>query len=274
MSFVTFIASLNGSNSGDPGGGGSSTAPILIVFAGESNSGGQAANSYATSGELAARNLKILNNTSLSAFDALNIGTNNLTGHLGLGYVSTTAHAWELELANQYDAGVFGDRVVYLVKAGQGGTNISQWLPGATYSAESSSVEPYATFIDRVSAAIPLVTSLEGEAPDVYLFWSQGINDASTGDIPTWKSNTQTVFANMRSDLGITLPIYSTQFQGMSGLTNINNAIATLSVSNYHVIDTTGAETAEVMDGAGIHWGYHGAKTVANNLITALLAAL
>jgi hypothetical protein len=279
MSLISLIiTALNGGATGTTGGGGGSTVPLLIVFAGESNSGGQAANSYATSGELAPRNLKILNNTTLASFDALDIGTNNLVGHVGLGYASASAHAWELELANQYDAGVFGSRPVYLVKAGQGGSIVNQWLVGGSYTAESTTIGPYSTFISRVNAAIPLVETLTGQTPDVVLFWSQGINDRdfASGDITTWTSKTQTVFSNMRTDLGLTLPIFSTQFQGMTNLGPFNTAIAGMesSVTNFHAIDTTGAETAQVFDGAGYHWGYTGAKAVANSLITALLSLL
>jgi hypothetical protein len=73
---------------------------ILIIFNGESNSGGYAANTPATTAELAPTEaIKILNNVTMK-FEALQVGANNLLGHDRLTDYSATHHGLELGLAN------------------------------------------------------------------------------------------------------------------------------------------------------------------------------
>ena len=72
---------------------------LLVIITGESNSGGFALNSEATTEEVAPRSaVQILDNDVL-AFRPLDIGTNNLLGHAGLK--PTETHGFELELANR-----------------------------------------------------------------------------------------------------------------------------------------------------------------------------
>lgn len=249
--------------------------PILIVFAGESNSGGLANNSSATGPELAVRTLPILDNVSLTEFDPLDIGTNNLTGHLGLIYAASTGHGWELELANRYDDGDFGLHEIYLCKAGQGGTTVAMWADEATYSAESSTVEPYDVFIARVQAAIAIIETETGQIPHVVMFWTLGINDSGIGtNAATWKAAQKAVFNLMRTDLAIDLPIYMVRMQSMSDPYGTQIAEIGTELSNITIINSTGAETTDVVAGSGSHWGYTGMKQVANSLIDALISDL
>lgn len=246
--------------------------PLLVLYAGESPSGGLGGNTYATAGELAKRRLRILNNTTLLSFDSLDVGTNNLTGHLGLIYASADAHGFEIELANRYDDGDFGTRKVYLCKAGQGGTRISMWADEATYSAESQTVEPYDTFIARVQAAISIIESETGLTPLVVMFWNMGINDAGIGtNEETFKTTMKDVFALMRTDLGITLPIYMTQYQDITPIYDDEMQEITTEIDDAYVIPTNDAETVEVFAGAGYHFGYTGSKVVSGRMIDLLL---
>jgi hypothetical protein len=276
MSLIAFISALSGGSSGTPPPPPPSTGPLLIVFAGESNSGGLGDNTLLTTTEAGSRNLKLLNNTTLAGFDNLNIGANNnLIGHHGFDG-TWHAHGWENQLANRYDAGAFGTRTVYLAKCGQGGTKISEWGIGATYDG----ISPYTLFLNRVNAAVSLITTLEGEAPQIIIFWSQGINDAvatpATG-LTTWKTATKAVFNQMRTDLGMTAPIFTTQFQSITGagdMSGYNSTIATMAteMSSIYVINTTGREVSQVLLAAGNHWGYTGLKGIADDLINAYLA--
>jgi hypothetical protein len=248
------------------------STPVLIVFSGESNSGGIADNSYATEGELAKRKLKILNNTTKASFDSLDIGNNNLTGHLGLIYAASNAHGWELQIANKYDSSYFGSRQVFICKAGQGGTTISQWA--SSYTAEGYTYYPLDTFLLRVNSAIELISEQTGQTPVTVMFWSQGINDNS-GDVSAWKTATKNLFTEIRDSLNITLPIVMTQFQSITAvtLTSFDTAITeiTTEMSDVYAVNTTGAEVTEVYAGAGSHWGYTGMKVVANLMIGVLI---
>lgn len=253
------------------------TTPLLIIYAGESNSGGLADNSFASSPELASRTLKIFNNTTLASFDNLNIGAhNNLVGHLGLIYAMNNAHGMELQLANRVDAGDFTDKTVYLVKTGQGGTTIAMWADEATYSAESSTIEPFDTCISRITAAKALILSETGQEPELVIFWSQGINDRGIGtEVTTWKNATKAVLNAIRAALGATVPIFTTKFESITGvdMSAFNTAISAYAseMTSVTAVSTSGAETSQVFAGAGNHWGYTGMKAVSDAMINAYL---
>lgn len=252
------------------GGQQSYSQPLLIIIAGESNSGGIALNSYATSPELAKRKLKILNNSTLSSFDSLDIGSNNLVGHCGLQYAASTGHGLELQIANSYDSGYFGNRNVYLCKAGQGGTVISQWADEATYTAETT-VEPYDIYFERVDSAIAIITRND-TIPRCILIWSQGINNG--GGYPTsWKNGTKSLFTDMRSQI-TSLPIYITRFDSMSDYYYTQMTEIASELSDIAIISSAGCETSQVVAGAGFHWGYTGMKVLARRLIAAIIEDL
>jgi len=226
--------------------------PLVFVFAGESNAGGQAVNASASAAELAARpSVQILNNTSLE-FESLDVGTNNLIDHFGL--TDNATHGMEIGLANEVDAGSFpGRSTVYLVKTGQGGSTIGEWDDGDPY---------WDTFLERIAAAKELL----GESVRWVVWYSQGINDAIAGTAAaTWKAATVAHLAKIQTELPGCV-VVMTEFQGLSNgsyTTQIREiAAADAAVSS---VDLTGAAT----DG-GNHWSYAGFK---NTVVPAMVAA-
>lgn len=244
-----------------------SLQPLLIIIAGESNSGGIALNSLATSAELSKRKLKILNNSTLSSFDSLDIGSNNLVGHCGMQFLTSTGHGLELQIANSYDSGYFGNINVYLCKAGQGGTVISQWADEATYTAETT-VEPYDTYFERVDSAIAIITRND-TVPRCILIWSQGINDGG-GNTTSWKNRTKSLFTDMRVQIP-SLPIYITRFDSMADYYYTQMTEIASEIGGVKIISSLGCETSAVVTGAGIHWGYYGMKILGRRIITEIL---
>lgn len=246
----------------DSGGGGSAEntrlAPkrvALIIFAGESNSGGLGVNALASAPELAAQQYVRIFNPTTRTLQQLDIGTNNLIGHSS--FPENATHGWELELANQAFAR-FADTVI-LVKCGQGGSTISQWVKGTTPMY-------YDTAISRINKTISLLKA-EGKQVDMYLWWSQGINDAEASvSAATWATNTKKVFANFRRDLG-SFPIIMTRLLG-SG----NNYDATLTgtLKNrddgiFHIYTPQSSVGDSLLDVK--HWNYLGLKAVANRFL-------
>ncbi len=249
--------------------------PLLIIMGFESGGGGLAANSYATSGELAVRNVKILNNNTLTSFDPLHIGVNNLVNHVGLNYAQNDAHGWELGVANKYDDGVFPGRNVYICKIAQGGTTVSMWSEGNSYSAESQTVFPYTVAIARIQAALHLIDSLETLPPDIVMWSSLGVNDAGIGTTPTdFKNGYINLLNDFRSDIGIDFPIIMSQFQGINPVYDVVISQIPSSVSGTYYINTASYETTQVVAGPGYHFGYSGMKQMAYDLITLTLSIL
>ncbi len=237
-----------------------SNAPLLLIFTGESNSGGRAANSDALPSEIGVRSgVQILNNNSLT-FEDLDIGVNNLIGHYGLESIATTAHGFELELANMVDEGTLPNPT-YLVKAGQGGTHIADWAGNGNYTGH----EIYNILVDRVEAGISEVTSLTGFSPQVYMFYSQGLNDLNT-PVETWKSETIAHFERMRGEFG-DFGILMTQFN-MVGYESINTAIQQICNSTPKVYPAY-SSSAPLTD--PLHWDYIGMKLISRRLINKLL---
>lgn len=228
----------------------------LFVITGESNSGGYALNSEAISSELIERSaIKILDNVGLSEFQNLDIGTNNLVGHSGLSNGST--HGFELELCNRAEQRSWYNRPTYLVKAGQGGSTISQWALNGSYMN---------TFVSRVQAAQSL---LLGHRYKTYVLFSLGINDAISGtNVTTWKSAVLAHFADIRTYLGTNTPIIMTEFQGMgaspTAYDSYTTAIQEISASDHNAysVNVTGAALRDAN-----HWNYSGMKFVSGKLL-------
>lgn len=231
----------------------SSITQLTIVFTGESNSGGQATNSPATTDELAPTSeVQILNNTSLT-FESLDVGTNNNIDHFGLPCCGT--HGLEIALANAAKANTFPDNPqIHLVKTGQGGSTLSQWNVGGNY---------WTKFLARTAAAKSFISS-----PKWVVWMSIGINDFIAG---TTNSNFKTQLIAHINKIKADLPgaiIILTQFQSMSsnsGYPAYNTIMSEVAASepNVYVVDTTSASLQD-----GNHWNYAGFKTVGNRMIT------
>lgn len=237
-----------------------STGVPLIIFSGESNSGGYALNSEALPAEIAARSsVQILNNNTLAGFEDLNISLgNNLYGHAGAETWIGERHGWELMLANRVEAGTFIAAPCYLVKTGQGASHISEWGEGSSY---------WTTFQARVDAAIGFLTTLTGSAPSPYLFYSQGINDAIAGtDLTTWKAATLAHFDKIRVKYGDNLPIVMTKL--VPSYPVYNAAIEELATerTNLYFVETLDA-TLENEN----HWDYEGMKLISSRMQEVLL---
>jgi lysophospholipase L1-like esterase len=228
-------------------------AKLLVIINGESNSGGCALNSEATAAELAPRPaVLILNNETLKSFDPLDIGSNNLIGHAGLGPSDT--HGFELMLAERAERAPAELRPVYLVKTGQGGSMIGQWAPEGGF---------YQTFLKRITAAKELLK--EEEVRPVVLF-SLGINDAIAGTkLEAWKPAVIAHFENLRKELGAETPIVMTRF--MPNYAAYNGAIEEIcqTVPNTYSVNTLDAPLKDVN-----HWNYVGMKLVTGRMLDVL----
>ena len=227
---------------------------LAFVFTGESNSGGIGLNSDATAGELATRSsVQIMNLTSgLFLFENLDIGTNNLRDHAGLESYYDNSHGFELQLANSTEANAFPDNSqVYLVKTGQGGSQVSQWNVGGTY---------WTKFLERTAA-----TKTQVPTGRQWVVWmSLGINDSIAG-VPTstWKTSMVAHIDKIKTDLPGAI-IILTQFQSM-GYASYNTIMSEIAAEepNVYVVDSTGAALRD-----SNHWSYSGLKTVGASMVT------
>lgn len=240
-------------------------SPVLIIFTGESNSGGIAPNSSATAPELASRGgVQILYNFDFD-LQNLDIGVNNLYGHTGLEGYWTDSHGWELQLANSVDSGYLASPV-YLVKTGQGGSIIDNWKVGGTFAGTNC----WQVFQDRVDTAISQIITLTGQSPQIYVFYSQAINDIIAGTTEaTWKTDTKNHIAKIRTKYGANIPFFMTKFNmtASADYTTFNDSIDAIAseIGNCYAIDPTGA----TYDGVA-HWDYEGMKTICRRLVTSL----
>lgn len=243
---------------GPTGGGGDGTS-YMIVFNGESNSGGYADNAELTAGELAVRaGVKILNNTTLTSFDDLDVGTNNLVGHALM--TANITHGFEVSLANAITAGRFGTPPVYLVKTGQGGSMISEWEATDAYTT---------TMLDRIAAAKGLL-AIAGVSVTPYVLISLGLNDAINGTASgTFQSGLLDHISRIRAELGPSTKIILTKFMSPMGTTaqTFNGVFDTIDAAdaNLVVVDTTGATLRD-----SYHWNAQGFRVIGERVWDAL----
>lgn len=248
MSIISIISQMALGNSS---GGGSVLPEItnpLFIFMGESNSNGEALNTDATVEELAPTSAVRIGNIYNYTFADLDIGTNNV------GDFSTT-HGWELQLANLVRNSQFSVSQVHLVKTGYGGTRIVDWIGTAHYT--------------ELSARINGALSIEPAFTPIG-FLTIGINDALNGDgtaDATYKSQMIQFITDVRADFGATIPFIITKLP--TAYNRYDNEIEQIcSELPYCWFVEVSDLTMEDL----YHWNYSGMKTIADRMITALLA--
>ncbi len=238
-------------------GNGSASAndAFLILFTGESNSGGYAVNADATTYEKSARSsVQILNNFDF-VFEDLHVTVNNLLDHDGL--TANATHGWELGLANCVEDDYFeGKEQVYLVKAGQGGSLIAHWNTDGTY---------FTKLQTRYEAARDILIG-EGKTVKPIIWYTHGINDAILG-VPAvnWKAATITHIANLRTVMGANTPLLFAEIMSTSTGAAYNTAISEIcsEVDNCYLIQ---CDDATLRDDH--HWDYEGMKLLAQRMST------
>ncbi|GGD53390.1 hypothetical protein GCM10011514_16880 [Emticicia aquatilis] len=226
------------------------TKVALFIISGESNSGGYALNSEAPTNEIGLRSeVKILNNTTL-AFENLNIGVNNLLAHTGLSNGLT--HGFELPIANAVRDSALNFSETFIVKTGQGGSRISEWVEGGQY---------FNTYKQRVQAALNLLKE-QGKTPYIFLIYSQGINDALAAySAESWKADTLAHLQKLRSKVGF-CPILLTKFMNpYSGYNAKLDEIEQVNSLNIAISATDAALRDEN------HWSYNGFRTLFSRMI-------
>ena len=110
--------------------------------------------------------------------------------HAGLGGYYDCCHGLELGLANSTEANAFPDNSqVYLVKTGQGASQVSEWSYAGGY---------FTKFLQRTAAAKTQIPTNRK-----WVVWmSIGINDGISGtNINTFKTNLTTNIDNIKADL-------------------------------------------------------------------------
>ena len=221
----------------------------VIVSLGESNSGGQGLVS-ALSGALSAPTdrVKILIHAS-GLFADLDLGTNNNQGHAGL---DASYHAWEAGLVPYLDANPAQPEPFYLVQCGQGGSFLSQWVPGQS---------AYDTAVARIEQAKAAFVTL-GITPVWEIWFTLGINDFISGSPPTpafYKSSCITLLNAMRTVIGngtatkIVTPEFMANVKSSYPTQTAAHEELAVDVVNCHLVDTTG-----LPQGDDYHWSSAG----------------
>jgi len=234
------------------------TFNYLFLFIAESNSGGVAFNSNALPSEVGLRTLNLWKNIENDGFYKCNIGVNNLLGHSGLPYPQTLGwHGWELELANQVDAGIFQVDNTFLVKAGQGGSLIANWAAGSSY---------YNTLVSRMDGAIADINSRNNLPIKIFVMYTQGINDgiAST-NATTWYNATNDYMNRLKAKYADIQHFYVTNIMHKTAsYIAIDNKINELGQSRQ---DVTIIPTNWSWDYNDNHWGYTEMKRMASVML-------
>ena len=237
--------------------------PIVFVFTGESNSGGIGLNSQATPSEMRPRpSVQIMNLVDeKNVFEALQLGVNNLRGHVELALYYDTCHGLENGLADSVESNSSAsNKSVYLIKTGQGASLISQWKPD-----DASGY--WSTFMRRIEAARHQLPA----DPRWVVWFSLGINDAIGGTpITMWKQDTLAHLQRMKAKLPGCI-IVITQFQSMNVYPQIDNAIQEIAAiePGVYAVDSIGATLAD-----SNHWDYSGLKTLAKKMFLTTEKAL
>lgn len=233
----------------------------LVLIYGDSNAGGQGANTDATGVELAPRpNIKILNNTTF-AFQDLDIGTNN---HIDQNQDGTGLHGIELALANEIDKTSFTlNRPVYIVKAGVSGADTKEYIPygGAGY---------WTTLKRRMDSAVSKLNQA-GLKYRLTVMSTMLLNDlynCGTCTEADSKANLDSTKRELRRLYDVNAVIIHQNLFDLFDWNNVFDELAAADPTRVFVTDITGAT---YIDGNS-HYDYAGFKVIAERNMSTMLA--
>ena len=234
------------------------TSCILWVACGDSNSGGQAPNSAASTYELSSRSDINFWNVNTGVFENLDLGTNNNLDHRDL---TSATHSWELEIANASRRGEF-DRPIYYVQTGQGSSSTRDWAttPPGLYLC-------WPKFLTRVTAARKAL-ALANKNPLIIVQLTLGINDAELSiPVEEFNYNLSRLMQRIRVQLPGCKFLLNTLPTTNAAYAAFSSAISAISASDVAVVNTTTPVTMEMVD--SYHWGYWGMKTFVGRALSA-----
>lgn len=218
----------------------------LIVFAGESNIVGNNPNSLLKAADsIAFPRIQILHNVALS-FQPLQMGINNninvnLTGTFGM----------ELQLKKSMQNGIpFVSDTVYLVKIGRAAATIQNLI------------DSLPTAYQRLDTAIAQIIA-KGDLPQLYFWYSQGINDGSVNtDTVSWRNRTQYYINALRQRYPYFGPFFETKLIGNGAV--YNNVLRQNPYWDRwtYYVNTDAATTQDPS-----HWDSSGLATIAKQMI-------
>lgn len=236
---------------------------ILLVFLGDSNSGGHAENSHASADELKENfKLQIWDNKSNAKFINYNPLKHSLVEHDGLstkGY-NGCRHGWDLNLSQEILTGNYKQSNIFLLKAGQGGTRIEHWINDLPYE----SLKPWSTFVTRYSNAVKSIERNFGKCK-VVVWVSIGINDARDQISSEIFLRNLGLFKDKLSKLVGGSPVIFAKIPRVDSHFNaLDDCIEHFCKSNkgYYSIDTYGASLSNDL----LHWDYNGMKLISKRL--------
>ena len=233
---------------------------VLIVINGESNAGGMAKNKDATPYELEVNNQVYIFNADVFDFQPMQIGHNNNTGHFGL---DSYMHGVELGISNKVREGVFGDKLVFIVKTGQGGSKIEEWNERSEYTRIMK---------ERINYSVKYLTD-RGFDFESFVIYTQGINDAvkEGGDtVENWKEKTIRHIGSIRGILG-DIKVFFIKHMIHPELVPYIQAIDDLSSIDRNIIPIS-SEGATLED--KYHFDYFGMKLISYRIIEKMLTYL
>lgn len=240
------------------------TKNLLIVFLGESNSGGYAPNSSATAAELdETQFIQIWDNINNDGFENLDIGTNNLLGHAGFESFTSIHHGWELQLSNRAESDSLG-YPIYLAKTGQGGSRVGQWI-GETLS--YGTVSPWDTAQVRITGSLNEIQRLNGGTTYIYVMMSLGINDSTDNNNPdVFKTKFEQILTNFRNKYGADVPFFATELmENTANKIAYNVRLRQIANSDpFFTLIETGDLDDQLRDVS--HWNYTAMKTIADRM--------
>ncbi|PWK27191.1 hypothetical protein LV89_02006 [Arcicella aurantiaca] len=255
---------------------GTNEVPVF-VFWGESNAGTRNLFSTANSNELGVRNgVRILNNSN-NTLETLNIATTQNGGNSSYGENDCTANenwGWEVPAANYFASGALQKPELIIVKVAQGGSFIGQWnddISGGYYSIAQAR-------INVVKAQL----ANEGKVPKWYIFYSQGINNATPSGqtltdpshfpnlsgINYWGAATSTLFPKILAMTSTSAKIAVTKFGPTQYGDYLNSKIDEIcngSGGKYIAVSPTGLS----VQGDQLHWDAASTKTLFGRMLTA-----
>jgi hypothetical protein len=237
-----------------------SSQRLLLVQLAESNSGAEGTSlSYLSTAEKSPRPLVQHWHNTTGSFQDLHIGTNNLIDHFGL---TDNAHfGIEAAIADRMEAGTFVTGTVYHLKRGQGGSKSYEWTDGSTYDNKLAA---------SMNGAISAIQAASGQAPQIHVFYTWGINDYLVGtSAATFKAALLSRIDTYRTRWGSSVKFYVTELPAAYDSYNAIYTEIAAERTGVYVLDTTGEPMSD-----SYHWSSAGIMSIGNKFVDSILSHL
>jgi len=242
---------------------------VLLIFDGESGSGGAGLAASCTGAEITVRTKTKMFDSTTGKFQSLLVGANQQRSHVSKTIASLGPNmGWEVGIANDVDAGTFNSgQTTYILKIGRGSSFISEFASGYT---DANGINVRAVKFQKIVDCITEMNRL-GLSVNPFILFSMGINDQVIATpAATWETDTGNYMTALKNQVNSQVLSITGQTVNVPAL--YSKLTPTFNAYDANIQTLAGAglyfETSDLTFRDTAHLDYAGLKVLATRFLT------